>query len=525
MNITEILGLIDAERWGDNNRYNTASQDQSACHNYSLEGSSSCFDDIDAITLYVDIPAFDPTEYIRTERGTETGESEEIITWRKVEPLVRFSIYGNTALVNLLNQLALHEQIVFTNIPDSVGAIVKSMEVAASPVLDHMRIDISLTFADSSIITSLCCGSYYENAPFNECDGEGETGDPSNDPECTDYEVSISLVAGPPDELSASSTGGGAGSETFTWYKDGILFGTGATVQVTIPGTYRVDAVKGSCLSSTSYTYSGDCGGFEVGIVEVDIETGVILIATPNLTSTVQWQVFNDPTWEDVAGETDIYFEPIEDGTYRAVATAGECEAESDSVVVELPVDCDGLFTVEVTNESGTLTSEISDYEGEGTPTYQWYRDTGNGIELVADATEATFADASPGYYTVFVTLDDCVVVASILVQCTFDEIEVGCGCGDTSLWNEDFTGTGSEVSFAITNFYLPDPAMINSNAIASTFLVLRNGVAMMFVAGAPANGTEYSIDYATQAVTINAGFPLLEGETLVVRKLKCLEL
>ncbi len=524
--ITDILSLLGGERVGDDGRYDMASTTQNNCHNYSLAGSSTCLTGVEDITLYIEIPAFEPIEYVKTKRKIETGDSEEITTWSKVEPRVKFTITGSMEVANLFNQLALHESIQFTNIPDAVIVTVRDVEVEYSPYNDHFRIEVSLLLTESSIISTLCCGSYYEDAPFNECDGTGETGDPNNDPGCVDYDVSIALTAGPPDELTASSTGGDTGTETFTWYLDGEYFGEGATIQPTLPGVYRVDAQKGNCTDSESYTYSGDCGGFDVTIEEIILsDGGSALVALPNMTADLQWEEFNDPDWDEIPGETSNLFEPESDGTYRVVATSsGGCEATSDSIEVELPTDCTDLFTLEIANNSGELEVTIVDYAGVDTPDYTWYQDTGDGPVLIDGAASETLDDLTPGYYIVTVELDGCTQSASIVVGCDFETVSDDCGCGDSSAWSETFVASGGETAFAVSNFFLADPLHVGVNEMMATYLVTKNGVSIGYVSGTPADGEEWSVDYTDQEITLAAG-TVLEDDVFVIRKLRCIKL
>ena len=515
MDITDILTIINGERFGDENRNNMASTTQNDCHNYSIAGTSECQSDIADIILYVNIEAFDPIEYVENSESMETGSGEEVTLRMQIRPRVRFTITGNQMLVNYLNQLRFHETIIFTNLVDSVDAVVSSMEVTHQLADDYLRIEVALLMEDSAIERTLCCGSYYENAPFNECDGEGETGDPNNDPDCEGYAVTITLVAGEPDELTASTELGGDGDETFTWYLDGELFGSGPTIQPVLPGVYRVDAVKGNCTDSIEYTYSGDCGGFAVTIDEVVTDDGdSILIALPNLVSTFQWQVFNDPDWEDLAGADDVYLIPTEDGEYRVVAsTTGGCEAISDSVEVDIPPVCGDMFSLTIANNDGDLEVTIVDYAGEDTPTYEWYLDDGAGLMALPGEVTNTIADATAGYYKIVVIINGCSQSTGLLVQCE----PVSGGSGDMGCPTNNFQkfeGDDVSVAFNVTNFTLIDPAFWTDEEIESALMVDRQGLKLRYNP-APTMINEYSIDYATQEIRLAAAFPLDTGDTL----------
>jgi len=227
--------------------------------------------------------------------------------------------------------------------------------------------------------------------------------------------------------------------------------------------------------------------------------------------------------WSDIVGETDIAYEPAASGTFRVVATAGSCEATSTEVIYTAPASCTGVFTVTLTNDGGTLTATIVDYAGAETPTYEWYLDTGSGLTLLPSETSATLADAALGYYTVVVTIDTCVQTAGLLIQCDFAVIGGG-DCVDDSAWSQSFAGDDTSTAFNVTNFYLVDPTYVSAVEIGATYLVQKNGVTLQYSAS-PADGTTYTIDYANQDIVLNAGFPLLTGETLTIVKLKTVQL
>jgi hypothetical protein len=523
VSITNIVDLLAQEKAGTPPTWNNqGSETQTDCHNYKLAGASTCGTLADQ-DLYLDIEAFEPIAYKETKKVTELIPGKDLTTYRLIDPIITFTVYGDETLHNQLQIIAAHQTIVFTNIEEALEESVYTMEVTATPSDVLLEIKVTLSFTDAQQVTKLCCGSYYENAPFNECDGEGETGEPNNDPDCADYNVSIALTTGP-DTLTASSVGGGAGVETFQWYKDGVAFGTGASINPVLSGVYRVDSVKGNCTDTASYTYSIGCEGYEVTILTLTQADGtVVYVAQANMVSTYQWQEEIAMVWTDVLGETDIAFEPAASGTFRVVATAGSCTANSTEEVYTAPDTCDGVFTITLENDGGTLTVTIVDYVGVDTPAYEWYLDTGTGLTLLPSETSATLADATPGYYTVVVTIGGCVQTAGLLIQCDFAVIGGG-DCVDDSAWSQSFAGDDVSVAFNVTNFYLVDPLYVSAVEIAATYLVQKNGVTLQYSAS-PADGTTYTIDYTNQEIELNAGFPLLTGETLTIVKLKSVQL
>ena len=519
--IINIVDLINSEK--AQNPYgwvNDGSETQNDCHNYKLGGISTC-GDITDFDLYLDIAAFEPIGYQKTEKTIELAPGKDLPVYTLFDPRVTFTVIGDETLHNQLQLMSAHQAITFENIDEAQVEDVFSMEVTATPVGALLEIKVTLSFVDAEYTKKLCCGSYYENAPFNECDGEGETGDPSNDPACADYAVTITLTSGP-DTLTASTVGGDAGVETFTWYKDGVLFGTGTSINPVLSGVYRVDAVKGNCTDSTTYTYSLGCEGYEVTITTITLEDGtVIYIAEANMLSTYEWEEEIAMVWTVVG--TGISYQPEESGTFRVVATSGDCEATSTEEVYEAPESCTGVFTITLVNNEGTLEVTIVDYAGVDTPIYEWYLDTGDGLSLLADETGATVADAAPGFYTVVVTLDGCTQSTGLLIQCNYDDIS-NSDCVDDSAWSQSFAGDDVSLAFEVTNFYIVDPAHVSAVEIGATYLVQKNGNTIYYNA-TPTTATHYGINYATQEITLAAGFPLLTGETLVIVKLKSVKL
>lgn len=516
----EIMGLPGG--WS-----NMASETQNSCHNYKLEGSSTCNTGIPNKTLYIELPAFDPVQYRETEEGFENANKEKVVTWSMKEPVVKFVIAADGTIHNLFEIIGMHETITFTNLVNSQSANVKTVKVQAAADEMVTRLEITLDFIDAGIEHSICCGSYYEDAPFTECDGEGETGDPSNDPVCVGFEVEIEVTEGP-DLLTANITnpGGAVGPVTYIWYRDGVVIpgATGASLTPTLPGTYRVDVFQGNCQATHSVTWSNACEGFELAIQTIVMGDGAtLLIALPNLIPTlIQWQELIAAVWTDITGETGITYQPDHTGTYRVRGeAAGGCSDESDPVDVTVEGDpCNDLYSIELENVDGTPTVTINDYAGEGTPSYSWFYDDGTGL-VPGPWTGPTVPNAEPGLYLVVVTLDGCIQSLQLFINCESTP-SGGCNgdpCCDVE-WFQEFIGTGTETTFHVTNFTLPNPALLSENQIEAKLLVVRDTNTASYRA-APNGASQYAIDYAGQNITISADFPLEDGSVLTIRKIR----
>lgn len=517
--ITNIMSILGGEKMAPPSGFvPMASLLQNGCHNYKLTGSSDC-GGLDSKTVFLEIPAFDPLTYRRVIKGRETGSGLEVKSWWSIEPLVKFTIAMDEATRNIIEIIAEHQTIAFTRLTGDGApevAAIRKLDLQPSPEESWLRLEFTLEFRDALIINKLCCGSFYDGGPFLECDGEGETGDPNNDPTCEGLTVGIALEAGP--VLTATpASGPGVGIETFTWFLDDAPFGSGASIMPTLPGVYRVDYQIGNCHATAEFTYSDLCEDFEVIIAELILLDGThVLIATPNLIGTIQWQESLSSVWTDILGETGSLFYPLHSGLYRAVGlTDGECTDESNELTVDLGTVCDGLFGVNVTNDAGVLNANITDYEGEGAPEYLWTLDTGSGLEDTGQ-TGASMPVGGPGLYVVQVTIDGCVQFAQIFINCEMVANPCGDPCGFP--FQEFGPGvTGDE--FSVTNFTLLDPALYTPDQISATYSAYKNGVKMHYITPAEMAAmlgsntrarTVWTIDYATQRADIHPSWPLL---------------
>lgn len=518
----EIMGLPGG--W-----VNMASETQNDCHNYKLEGTSSC-GSIPSKNLFIQLPAFEPVTYATVEEGFENANKEKVTSWVSKSPVVKFTIGADATVHNtleIIGMLAVHGSVTFINLVDDVTANVKSVKVA--PSLDDAitRLEVTIEIADAAIESSICCGSYYEDAPFTECNGEGETGDPSDDPNCVGFIVTIGVTTGP-DLLTATPSGGSpSGPITYNWYLDDEFLGTGPTITPVLPGVYRVDVQQGNCYATNETTWSTPCEEFMLDIQQIDLGDGsVALIALPNLIITaLQWQELIAAVWTDIIGETAIMFQPDHSGSYRVTgSTAGECTDESDQVDVVIEgTECDGLFTITLENVDGVPTVTINDYAGVGTPTYSWYYDPGDGSGPAPGPwTGPTVPDAEPGLYIVGVTLEDCVQSAQVLLGCEATTPSGDCNgnpCCDVE-WFQEFIGTGTETTLHVTNFTLPDPGLLSENQIMSKLLAFRDTNEASYRV-APDGASQYSIDYAGQNILLSADFPLEAGQVFSLRKIR----
>ena len=158
--IINIVDLINSEK--AQNPYgwvNDGSETQNDCHNYKLGGISTC-GDITDFDLYLDIAAFEPIGYQKTEKTIELAPGKDLPVYTLFDPRVTFTVIGDETLHNQLQLMSAHQAITFTNIDEAQQEDVFSMEVTATPVGTLLEIKVTLSFVDAEYTKKLCCGSY-----------------------------------------------------------------------------------------------------------------------------------------------------------------------------------------------------------------------------------------------------------------------------------------------------------------------------------------------------------------------------
>ncbi|NDC74099.1 hypothetical protein EBZ70_02125 [bacterium] len=234
-----------------------------------------------------------------------------------------------------------------------------------------------------------------------------------------------SLVPGSSSSMSVVAAG--TGTLTYQWYKDGsaIAGATSSTYSIASASvadtgnyTVKVSNAYGS-ETSTVATVSLSAAAAPVFTTQpstqsVDAGTSLTLVAAASgaPTPSYQWFFNNNPiSGATAATYTVASVTTANAGSYKVVATNTQGNATSNTATVTVNTAAPSISAQPqpVTVNVGAAINLSVTASGIPTPTYQWYRDTGTGNQLIAGATSATYTIASAttadiGSYSVVVS-------------------------------------------------------------------------------------------------------------------------
>jgi len=172
---------------------------------------------------------------------------------------------------------------------------------------------------------------------------------------------------------------------TFTWYKDNveILGETGATIQATSAGEYKVVADSVGCINSAKVTVTAS--------LNLDLGSDATL-CTPSIL-TLDAGSSNVPgvtyTWN--TGETSRTIDVIAEGTYSVTVSANGCSDVTDNITIN-----SNLLSVNGTTISAPGTANLS---VNGTSTYNWYEALEEGTLLHSGDTYSPTVNATTLFF------------------------------------------------------------------------------------------------------------------------------
>lgn len=243
-------------------------------------------------------------------------------------------------------------------------------------------------------------GTYSVTIHQGDCTGQGSN------------TSTVTVTSAPTGNISPSSTsicqGGNAtltatGGTSYTWFRNGkeIDGETGATLNVTQPGTYSVSIRQGDCEGPASNTST---------VTVTSAPTGSISPSTATICSggstTLTVSGGDSYTWfrngTEINGQTGATLNVTQAGTYTATIHQGDCSADaSNSATVTLAAAPTGSISPAnasiCAGGSTTLTATGGD-------SYTWFR---NGNQINGQ-TGATISVSQSGTYTVTIHSGDC---------------------------------------------------------------------------------------------------------------------
>ena len=260
----------------------------------------------------------------------------------------------------------------------------------------------------------------------------------------------------PPSTLTSPSISGGEGTYSYQWYKDGSII-NGATSSTYQSGPLFI-------TSQFSLEITDDCGQLQTNSVTITVYPDVIAgqitggqticyntvpssltFSSPSSggqgTHSYQWQSSTDAlVWSNENGATGTTFSPssLQETTHYRVRVTDSCEAVFTNEITISVYDefLIGILSGDETICFNTPPSQLSAplaSGGEGTYSYQWYKD-GNIISGATSSTYQPLALTSTSNYSVEVS-DLCNSITSNSIQIfVLDDLFPGIIIGDSTI-------------------------------------------------------------------------------------------
>lgn len=323
--------------------------------------------------------------------------------------------------------------------------------------------------------------------------------------DCLDFTVNVVEVTGP--VLIADVNR----SSTFQWYLDDVAI-PGAVNSYHVPttsGTYKVEATSIGCVAYD-----------ELAVVVTACAHSVVITRDNNIltaevtgntgTPTYQWYVDYGDGGGTVllSGATGNTLGVTEPGCYEVKVTADGCDKYAKYVILDVCVGFDVLIE-SVTPDGGSgVNITAAAVNPPGAVTYVWYQIVNGVFQQIG--TGVTVNTSLTGTVKVVATSGDCVVE------------EMTSFCVDPGVlenYQSQF-GDNTNYEYEITIFTLPDPGTYTVNEINSMLLTFRNGVKLEYTDDLSSiaigvRRTYYEINFATNEIVLDSGFPLKTTEKL----------
>ncbi len=289
---------------------------------------------------------------------------------------------------------------------DSIYVFVVNKLPVASPL--NLSIDgsnytgnYSMETYSESMNTELTANYSLTDNPWTKTTGSGGISVPANSISVvTVYKSNYEDICQAPDlgdDIDLCNTGTltldpkvSVTNRTFEWYQDGVLLGTetGATLDVTTGGEYKVITDSAGCLREDIVIVSDEIENFYFGADQnlctssfIDLDANV---ANPNVT--FDWSK-DGVSFSNNSPQYTVY----EPGTYRLEVSATGCSTVSDEIVItsDLP-----SVTFDTLCSAGTANLQINE-----TGSYSWYDAQTGGTQLSTSLNYSPSVSSTTTYY------------------------------------------------------------------------------------------------------------------------------
>lgn len=393
-------------------------------HNFRISIDGDCFTESMNPILFKG--EFEPITFEKTEEVTEDGFGGEKTILKRVDRIYNLKTFADLNFVNHFHNLAAGAE--YFKIEDLIGSAadieIYKLEVEVNP-LGRNLYEVILSFktelaGHKAVGLAGCCKPLYEEAPYeDDCPdpGNGNGNGNGEEPDCSELDISISKTG---DDLEANVSGAPGAYQVNWLFRPNenspweTLIENASMVQLDEPGIYRAVLLAEGCdQKSDNYLYAGECHGIGVTLAQVENT----LVATP--TGACPNGIYEFYLWNDSADEWDLQthddsavFVPSQDGLYKTVYICGECEVENVALFSE-DAECTAL-DIGIDRDGNEL--QATGVGGAVDPSYQWYRDVGNGFIELSGETGSTLQLPGNGLFKLVVTDEGCEYEAQKLV-------------------------------------------------------------------------------------------------------------
>lgn len=373
-----------------------------SCWKFRLQATDCNYQFAD-INLFFEAD-LNPVEYRRQREVLVNGFGQKEVINMVIERLYSFNVLIDEFHLELLQRISIMSEVVLTN--DSTTIEIKELDIEElvkyPDFLRLVKVSFIAPSADLDLARTACCRLAYEGAPYIDgCDNSGGLIDIGGGTDCN-LSLSYSLSGM---NLSVAVLGA-SGPISYNWQYQLVsglwvdISGSSETITLSNFGNYRANVTNGDCSTSAEYEYLDPCN-FTVELEFDGTALNAIVnggCAVPEYTWTFK-AIPSDP-WSTLPTIYGTHV-PEFSGYYKVQVFCGVCESET---VLEVTVpDCS--YTIALNRISESLKAVVLGCSG--TPTYQWYKDSGSGYVLQPDTTD-TIQLSGNGLYKVFVDCSGC---------------------------------------------------------------------------------------------------------------------